>query len=194
MSTGRLTTISFVILGLIGLRGPSTSYDLERATSNSIGYFWPFPRAQLYSEPKKLADAGLLSVSIEESGRRRQTYSLTQDGREQLSTWLADPITEPMQVRDIAELKLFFAELTTPESMRKLAEEQVAQHEERLEIYHAKEERYADIEALKLRMIPLELGIRIERTVKEFWEEMAQSELLQSETFDLSAQEETERK
>ncbi|WP_054951956.1 PadR family transcriptional regulator [Flaviflexus massiliensis] len=173
MSTSRLTTISFVILGLIGLRGPSTSYDLERATSNSIGYFWPFPRAQLYSEPKKLVDAGLLAVSVEEGGRRRHTYSLTDNGKHRLSEWLADPLTEPMQVRDVAELKLFFAELTTPENIKAMAQEQVEQHSERLKIYRAKEERYANIPALELRMVPLELGIRIEQTVKDFWEELA---------------------
>lgn len=62
MSRDRLTVTSFLVLGLIALRGPSTSYDLKRASGHSIGYFWPFPHAQLYSEPRKLADAGLLTV------------------------------------------------------------------------------------------------------------------------------------
>ena len=62
MSTARLTTTSYVVLGMIAMRGPSTSYDLKRAVGHSVGYFWPFPHAQLYSEPKRLVELGLLEV------------------------------------------------------------------------------------------------------------------------------------
>ena len=172
MSTPKLTTISFVILGLIGLRGPSTPYDLERATSRSIGYFWPFPRAQLYSEPKRLVESGLLDVSIEEGGRRRQTFSLTDLGRRFLDEWLSESESEPMQIRDVAELKLFFSELSSPENVRSLAEEQIKQHSERLEIYRKMLHRYVGTEELKNRLIPLELGIRIEEAVTKFWSEL----------------------
>lgn len=171
MSRPRLTTISFVVLGLIALRGPSTSYDLERATSRSIGYFWPFPRAQLYSEPKKLEEGGLLQVSIEDDGRRRKIYSLTDDGRSAFKEWIEDPSSEPMQIRDIAELKLFFAELSTPEAMKKMAEDQIRQHSERLDIYRSMMEKYVDIDAVKARLVPLELGIEIEETVISFWKD-----------------------
>ena len=54
MSTGRLSITSYVVLGMIGLRGPSTPYDLKRGIGHSVGYFWPFPHAQLYAEPERL--------------------------------------------------------------------------------------------------------------------------------------------
>mgnify|MGYP001027913657 CR=1 FL=1 len=57
MSTDRLSITSYVVLGLIAMRGPSTSYDLKRAINHSVGFFWPFPHAQLYSEPKRLSQA-----------------------------------------------------------------------------------------------------------------------------------------
>jgi len=50
------------------LRGPSTPYDLKRFVQLSVGNFWPFPHTQLYAEPARLAEAGLL----EETGRRRR--------------------------------------------------------------------------------------------------------------------------
>ncbi|WP_300343538.1 PadR family transcriptional regulator [Nesterenkonia sp.] len=169
----RLTTTSYVVLGLLGLRGPSTSYDLKRAVGHSVGYFWPFPHAQLYSEPRRLAEAGLLDVTTENGGRRRQTFSLTEEGRRALQEWLAVPETEPMQVRDVAELKLFFSELASDEDILSLAREQVRQHQERLTTYESMQERFGSVDSLASRLIPLELGIAMERAALEFWQNLA---------------------
>src|SRR5258708_11019329 len=43
----RLSPTSYLVLGLIGLRGASTPYDLKRAVSRTVSYFWPFPHAAL---------------------------------------------------------------------------------------------------------------------------------------------------
>ena len=91
MSTGRLSNTSYVVLGMIGLRGPSTPYDLKRGIGHSVGYFWPFPHAQLYAEPERLERMGLLAVQPEESGRRRKVYTLTGPGRAALREWLSSP-------------------------------------------------------------------------------------------------------
>ena len=80
MSTGRLSITSYVVLGMIGLRGPSTPYDLKRGIGRSVGYFWPFPHAQLYAEPERLERMNLLAVESEDGGRRRKVYTLTGDG------------------------------------------------------------------------------------------------------------------
>lgn len=174
MSRDRLTVTSFLVLGLIALRGPSTSYDLKRASGHSIGYFWPFPHAQLYSEPRKLADAGLLTVEEEANGRRRQTFSITEEGREALVAWLDQPITDPMQIRDVAELKLFFSELMGPDTERRLAADQIKQHTARLAEYHSIQERFADRADVASRMIPLELGIAMTEAALAFWVDLAE--------------------
>lgn len=172
MSKVRLSTTSYVVLGLIGLRGPSTSYDLKRAVGRSVGYFWPFPHAQLYSEPRRLADAGLLEVETESDGRRRQTFSLTSQGRTELSRWLAEPVTEPMQIRDVAELKLFLGELATEDDLLALAEEQVRQHGARLGVYDDMAARHEGDPRLAPRLRSLRLGQRLERAALEFWTEL----------------------
>lgn len=169
MSTGKLTTTSHLVLGLIALRGPSTSYDLKRAIGRSVGYFWPFPHAQLYSEPKRLVELGLLDVREEDGGRRRRVYELTPAGDATLRDWLADPVTEPMQVRDVAELKLFLSELSTAEDVLALAREQIRQHRERIATYEGIEARYRDVEAVAARLEPLGLGLAMERAALEFW-------------------------
>lgn len=174
MSTERLSITSYVVLGLIGMRGPSTSYDLKRAVNHSVGFFWPFPHAQLYSEPKRLAEAGLLDVSAETSGRRRQTFSITDKGREALRHWLAEPTTEQMQIRDIAELKLFFSELATDQDVLALAQEQVVQHQNRIDTYESMQSRFAGRDEIAPRMVPLRLGLAMEHAALQFWVDLSE--------------------
>lgn len=173
MSTVRLTSTSYVVLGMIALRGASTSYDLKRAVGHSVGYFWPFPHAQLYSEPKRLVDAGLLEVDTEPGGRRRQTYSITEDGLRAVRAWLTEPATEQMQIRDVAELKLFFNELAEDADVVRLAEDQVKKHHERIDVYEAMEQRFGGDPSVAARMVTLRLGLELERAALRFWEDLA---------------------
>lgn len=172
MSIARLTPTSYVVLGMVSMRGPSTSYDLKRAVENSVGYFWPFPHAQLYSEPKRLVDLGLLEVQAEEDGRRRQTYTATEAGLAALRSWLAEPTEEQLQVRDVAELKLFFAEFARADDILNLAREQIEQHRERIGVYEAMQERFRGREDIADRLVPLRLGLAMERAALDFWEQL----------------------
>lgn len=172
MSTPRLTTTSYVVLGMLAMRGPSTSYQLKRAVGRSVGYFWPFPHAQLYSEPKRLVELGLLDVHTEEEGRRRQTFSVTDAGLTALREWLGEPSEEPLQVRDVGELKLFFAELTDTDNILSLAARQVAQHEERIATYEEMQTRFGGRGDLAHRMVPLRLGLAMEYAALQFWQDL----------------------
>lgn len=165
-----LTPTSYVVLGMIAMRGKSTSYDLKRAIGHSVGYFWPFPHAQLYSEPKRLAAQDLLQVSIEQDGRRRLTYSITESGMKELTAWLAEPTNEQMQVRDIAEMKLFFGEFAQPQDMLTLARTQIAQHRERIKVYEDMQIRFSNRKDIAPRMVPLRLGLDLEYAALKFWE------------------------
>ena len=169
----RLSPTSYVVLGMIGLRGPSTSYDLKRAINRSIGYFWVFPHAGLYSEPQRLESMGLLSASSERDGRRRRTYSLTDEGLRELRAWLAAPTNEHFQLRDVAELKLFFNELGDPANVGRLAREQIAQHEQRIRVYEDMQERYGAVNSVAPRMVTLRLGLEMEHAALRFWNSLA---------------------
>lgn len=168
----RLSTTSYVVLGLIAMRGPSTSYDLKRAIGRSIGYFWNFPHAQLYSEPVRLTQAGLLEMSAEEAGRHRKTYSITDAGMAALRTWLAEPVNAHFELRDVAEIKLFFNELASQEDVARLAEDQITQHERRIGEYEKMKHRYGDVPGVSTRMITLELGLEMERAALGFWRQV----------------------
>ncbi|MFB9727633.1 PadR family transcriptional regulator [Haloechinothrix salitolerans] len=173
MSRVRLSTTSYVVLGMIALRGPSTSYDLKRAIGRSVGYFWNFPHAQLYSEPKRLEEAGLLELDEEESGRRRKIYSITESGRAALQDWLAEPVNAHFELRDIAEIKLFFNELAGPEDVARLAKDQIEQHQRRIAEYEQMQHRYGDVADVAPRMITLRLGLGMEYAALDFWRDVA---------------------
>jgi DNA-binding PadR family transcriptional regulator len=169
----RLGPVSYLVLGLISYRGPSTPYQLKRAVGRSVGYFWPFPHTQLYEEPDRLARAGLLIEEREESGRRRRTYAITDAGREALASWLREPTTGVIELRDLASLKIFFSEFMNTDDLVALARGQVRLYEERLAEYAAIAARYADRPELARRMASLDLGTRIARVTRDFWQEIA---------------------
>jgi PadR family transcriptional regulator AphA len=174
VSKVRLSTTSYVVLGMIAMRGPSTPYDLKRAIGRSVGYFWSFPHAQLYSEPKRLEEAGLLELHEEDSGRRRKTYTITEVGDAALRRWLGEPVEEHFELRDVAEIKLFFSELAYPEDVARLAREQAAQHERRIAEYEQMQKRFGDVPEVAARMITLELGLGLERAALDFWRSISE--------------------
>ena len=120
----KLTTTSYVVLGLVAAREPITSYEMKRNVARSIGYFWPFPHSQLYAEPARLVGLGLLEEDVEATGRKRRRFRITETGRQALSRWLAEPASEPTEIRDLGMLKLFFGSQTRREDLVALAAEQ----------------------------------------------------------------------
>ena len=165
---GKLTTTSYVVLGLVAARQPITSYEMKRNVARSIGYFWPFPHSQLYAEPARLVRLGLLEEQVEETGRKRRLFRITETGRQALSRWLAEPASEPTEIRDLGMLKLFFGSQGRREDLLALASEQHASHQRRYEEYRTLHDtvRHA---AGRWELATLEIGTRYEQMATEFW-------------------------
>ncbi len=172
----RLGPVSYLVLGIIAMLGPSTPYDLKRFVQLSVANFWPFPHTQLYAEPERLAEAGLLEETREESGRRRRHYAITDAGRQRLAEWLSEPVATPTEFRDLGLLKFFFAELAEPEAVLALAHEQVTAKRAQLAHFEAMLERYGGRPELASRVLPAELGARVSRAAAEFWEDVVERE------------------
>lgn len=166
-----LTPTSYVVLGLVAKRQPVTSYELKQQVADSIGYFWPFPHSQLYAEPLRLEDAGLLASDVEASGRKRRRYTITPAGRVVLGRWLHQGATEPTEIRDLGLLKLFFASMAPEEDRRALAAEQHRGHEERHREYVLLRERFGDGGDV-YEMRTLQMGLLFEETMIAFWREL----------------------
>lgn len=164
MSTTRLTPTSYVVLGTIDVLGTATPYDLKQAAAAGVGHFWSLPHTQLYSEPARLAEAGLLDERREQSGRRRRLYSLTDAGRDALEQWRATPTTDLYEIRDAGLLQLFLGGDRT-----KLAETQLAAHRENLEHLERIEEAPRDADVSEGSRLALQAGIGHAREYVRFW-------------------------
>lgn len=84
------------ILGLLAIK-PMTGYDLSRSYRRALQQIWYAPLGQVYPTLRQMQRAGLLKVAIKVQSHRpnRKVYSLTADGRRQLSLWLAQPAALP---------------------------------------------------------------------------------------------------
>ena len=172
-----LTPVSYLVLGLIGRAGRATPYEMKRWAGESVGNFWSFPHSQLYSEPARLAEAGLLDGQQEQAGRRRRTYSLTDSGLEALRSWLREPTDEPPQIRDLALLKLYFGQFLSPEEVAAQASVQEAAHRARLACFAALDAHLADHNPGRIAYsrATLRLGLLSEEAFVHFWSEIAQT-------------------
>jgi PadR family transcriptional regulator, regulatory protein AphA len=163
VSTHRLTPTSYVVLGLVAHLGEATSYDLKRAAAVGVGNFWSLPHTQLYSEPSRLAEAGLLNERREPGGRRRRIYTLTDAGREALDRWRSEPTADTYEIRDAGLVRLAFGA-----DPKRLAEAQLGAHEENL--LHFEEMRAAaGDDAPEGARLALEAGIGHEKEYIRFW-------------------------
>jgi DNA-binding PadR family transcriptional regulator len=172
----RLTSTSYVVLGMLDWLGPSTPYRLKRVMSESVEDFFPVPHTSFYAEPTRLAAAGYLSEQVERGGRRRRTYALTARGREALEQWLGEPETRYGEFRFPGMLKVFFG--ADPSTF---AEDQAAHHERLAEHFEAVRDA-ADrgrIDVPDPRRRVLETGIELHRWWAARWREMGGGPLLE---------------
>ncbi len=173
----QFTPTSYLVLGLIAREGPSTPYDLKRHVTATIGHFWSFPHALLYKEPPRLAGLGLLTEKREQDGRRRRLFTITGAGRLTLRQWLGRPARQPTELRDLGLLQLFFADLEPASARRKIAREQLAQHEAQLGKYEVGLQSEPEVgrrgsvspTVEHWRGVTLPMGLLYERAAVEFW-------------------------
>lgn len=168
MSDVALTPTSYLVLGLVAHIEPCTPYDMKRLVAISIGHFWSFPHSQLYAEPARLAEAGLLDEDQEPGGRRRKRYRITPAGKAALCEWLCEPTHEVGELRELGVLKLFFSSLVEPSDIAGLAAAQREAHERALEEFERIRDNSAK-GATPQQLATLELGFRWHRMVVDFW-------------------------
>jgi PadR family transcriptional regulator AphA len=167
MKEPRLTTASYVVLGLTEQLQPATPYGLKQAAADTVGNFWSLPHTQLYLECSRLAEAGLLSEQREESGRRRRIYRLTRKGSDALERWRAEATGELYELRDVGLLKLFFG--SDPEE---LARRQLDTHKHKLKEYEAQLAECRQLDAPSKVTLAIEAGVGHEREYVRFWSKL----------------------
>lgn len=171
----RLSTTSYAVLGLVNELGEATPYDVKMMADTSIGYFWDFPRSQIYAEAARLVDAGLLAEEREEAGRRRRLLRLTDSGQRVLADWVGTPVDEQSEIRDMGLLKLFFSRVVDADAVVELAHHQLSVHRRRLHEYGQIADRIGADAATDPTRTVLEAGLRFEQMITDFWEQVSKS-------------------
>jgi len=108
MSSTKLSPFSFCILALVGRDGAGP-HDIVRMMREGR-VFWTTSESHFYAEPKRLAKLGYLAAEKQPGQTRERThYTLTDQGREALRAWLAEPCAMP-RIQNEAALKLIGAD------------------------------------------------------------------------------------
>jgi PadR family transcriptional regulator AphA len=169
----RLSATSYVVLGMLATQRRATSYEMKKRVAASIGHVWSFPHAQLYTEPARLASAGLVEEEREGKGRNRRYYRMTPTGKAALHRWLIQPVNDQIEIRDPGLLRLFFAELLNPAELLDLANEQQRVHRDKLAVNEARAVEVNLKSQFSARFGPLRLGLLYEEMLLVFWRGIA---------------------
>ena len=163
-----LGPVSYLVLGLVERAGGATPYELKQMATTVSG-LWDLRHDQVYREPERLAELGLLRESREEEGRRRRHFRLTDEGRSALQEWLRTPTDEFTELRDPGLLQLFLGAEPAP-----LGRRQLEIHEERLREYKTLAAGLPPDTPDGVRL-SLEAGLGHEREWVRFWRRVASS-------------------
>jgi DNA-binding PadR family transcriptional regulator len=101
--------------GLLALleRGPSHGYQLRSEFDAATGATWPLNVGQVYTTLDRLERDGLVAQDGEPDSDGRIAYRITDEGRRELTSWFASPVTRQGAPRDELAIKLALA-VTTP--------------------------------------------------------------------------------
>ncbi len=108
---GRENKTIYVILGLLN-QGPLTGYEIKKRIDNELKYFWDTSFGQIYPTLGVLEEAQWVTKSSDNKGQKleRITYTITEEGREKLKSWLIMPSDMPFIKYEIL-LKLYFGSI-----------------------------------------------------------------------------------
>ncbi len=102
--------LKYALLGFLNYQ-PMTGYEIKQMIDVSTANFWHAKQSQIYTTLKKL-EADNLAVShveAQEGRPDRRVYNITETGRVDLRTWLAQPLRDLQPKKELLLLKLFFS-------------------------------------------------------------------------------------
>jgi DNA-binding PadR family transcriptional regulator len=103
-------SIRSAILGFLSWK-PFTGYELKKLFADSLSFHWSGNNNQIYGTLIKLHAEGRVAIEVQQQEKRpaRKIYTITEDGREELRTWLLSEPELP-EVRNLFQLRLAWAE------------------------------------------------------------------------------------
>jgi DNA-binding PadR family transcriptional regulator len=105
--------IKFLLLALLA-EGSRHGYELKGLFEGLFGGTWPLNPGQVYMTLERLEETGLVTSEriAQELLPDRRVYSITEDGRQELKRWTAEPSEGPIRLREEMFAKVLTAMLT----------------------------------------------------------------------------------
>jgi PadR family transcriptional regulator, regulatory protein AphA len=128
-------SLKHAILGFLSYQ-PMSGYDLKKAFDNSVRHFWPADQSQIYRTLNQLDRETLVEKEIipREDRLDLKIYHITPAGSAEIHRWLTMPLPDGDD-REPLLVQIFFGGLITDEEMAALLDHQIAQVQERLQVY-----------------------------------------------------------
>lgn len=122
---------------------PCSGYDLAKKFDGSVGFFWNASHQQIYRELTKLEENKYIEATVIHQANRpdKKNYVMTAAGKNYLQAWIAQPSTVT-PTKDELLVKIFAGNLVDPAVILQELEHHRAQHQERLNTYHAIEQQF----------------------------------------------------
>jgi DNA-binding PadR family transcriptional regulator len=105
----------YIILGLLGIK-PMSGYDIKKWVDVSFRYFWDIGYGQIYPTLKRLEAEDLVTMKNDqaEGGPVRNLYTITDEGKTELDTWLLAPEQKEYEIL----LKIYFGNALPTDIMK----------------------------------------------------------------------------
>lgn len=170
MTDRPLNATAASLLGFLH-EGPMTGWDLVATAQQRIGNFWTLTQSQVYRELAAMAKAGLVEAGPPGT-RDRKPYSITGAGRAAFAEWIdQEPGLE--QIRFPLLLTIVFAAHLPADRLASMIAAHRGAHAERLARYEQHQaEVHDDPAADPFRLATLEFGLRYERAVLGWFDEL----------------------
>jgi DNA-binding PadR family transcriptional regulator len=129
-------SLRYALLGFLGLDS-MTGYELKKNLDQSTQLFWHAGLNQIYPTLKKMETDRMVTARVEPQDGKpdKRTYSITPSGREELESWLAEPLTLLPPSKNTALLKIFFSGSLENAVVLRQLETQLELHRKQLRRY-----------------------------------------------------------
>jgi len=170
-------SIKYAILGLLNY-SDMHGYQIKKHIERNFGHMWSINFGQVYPSLKELEKEGLIDM-VEEApsdngGPRKKRYSITQEGMDEFSRWLAELPQKPILIRDLFLLKFAFFGFGDDERALEVIDRQIEVYEAQLKQRQINRGRW-ERQSVYVRLI-IDLGItQIEMYLK--WLRRARTEI-----------------
>lgn len=121
--------LKHTILGLLNYQD-MTGYDIDRWLQKPISFFWHAQTSQVYKELNVIMNHHWVEchVEVQEGKPNRKVFSITDEGRIELTRWLGDAdLTEIMKYKNPLLIKIFFSGNIDLGSTMRLLEKYIAE-------------------------------------------------------------------